>query len=353
MLNESLKRVLEREVPWNELRQAGVLRRIHKDATRGSRARSRSRWPLVVVVACAVMVVAFVERGRWLRGPAPSTPALAVAPVSGDMLVRLPDGSTARGEGSAEVKVESLHADQADLVQTSGRVRYDVTPDPHRRFVVRVRDVQVRVLGTAFHVEVLPAAVAVRVERGSVQVVQLDRRVVLEAGEGITFDTTGSATSAPVKEPAQEATAPRSPGPEVISGQPRPNSSAPSGVSPAPLLERADRARARGDLDGAARALRELLQRHPDDTRTALAQFVLGRVRTAQGAHHEAAVAFAACLARAPSGSLAEDALAELARAHARAGERAEAVAAAQRYVSSYPTGVHQRAMRELVGEAH
>jgi TolA-binding protein len=95
------------------------------------------------------------------------------------------------------------------------------------------------------------------------------------------------------------------------------------------------------------------LQRHPDDTRAALAQFVLGRVQSAQGAHRDAARAFAACLAREPSGSLAEDALAELARAHSRAGERAEAVAAAQRYLSSYPRGVHQRAMRELVSEAH
>jgi len=177
--------------------------------------------------------------------------------------------------------------------------------------------------------------------------------VVLAAGEGITFDTTGSASSAPAKEPRDEAPVSPSSDVEAITGQARSNPSAPSGASPAQLLERADHARARGDLDGAVRALHELLQRHPDDTRATLAQFVLGRVRGAQGAHHDAAQAFAACLARAPSGSLAEDALAELARAHSRAGERAEAIDAAQRYVSSYPKGVHQRAMRELASEAN
>jgi len=186
MLDESLKRVTEREVPWNELRQAAVLRRLHKGTAPRKRGPFWNRWTLVVVGACAVTAVAFVERGRWLRVPAPSASAL-VAPGSGDMLVRLPDGSTARGEKSADVKVESLRDDQADLLQAAGNVRYDVTHDPHRRFVVRVRDVRVSVLGTAFYVDVLPEAVAVRVERGSVEVVQQERRVVLASGRESDF----------------------------------------------------------------------------------------------------------------------------------------------------------------------
>jgi ferric-dicitrate binding protein FerR (iron transport regulator) len=349
MLNDALKRVLEHELPWNDLRQAGVLRRMQKAAALGRRKRPRRTWSLILVAACAATVLAFVVHRHGLRGPAEVPAALAVSPAAGDMLVRLPDGSTARGADSAEVKVESLRADHAELVQTAGSVRYDVTPDAHRRFVVQVRDVRVSVLGTAFQVDVLPSAVAVRVEHGSVEVVQQDRRVVLASGEGITFDTTGSAAPR-AGDRRDEARASDAPSPDTTPGHPPTSAGAPNGTGPAQLLERADRARARGDLDGAARALRELLQRHPGDKRAALAHFMLGRVESAEGAHHDAAQAFAACLSREPTGSLGEDALAELARAHARAGEHDQAVAAAQRYLSSYPTGVHQRAMRELAG---
>jgi transmembrane sensor len=238
-------------------------------------------------------------------------------------------------------------------------VRYDVTPNARRKFVVRVREVRVSVLGTAFYVDVSPDAVAVKVEHGSVEVVQHDRRVVLAAGEGITLDTRiaaplpsspsnpspDSPPSIDVREGAMASPSMAEPGSgRVVSG-------GPGGVSPAQLLERADRARARGDLEGAAHALRELIQRHPGDPRAALAYFTLGRVLGAEGAHRDAAQAFAACLARGPIDSLAEDALAELARANARAGQRADAVAAAQRYLSTYPKGVHARAMRDLAGD--
>jgi hypothetical protein len=346
MLNDALKRVLEHELPWNDLRQAGVLRRMQKAAALGRRRGPKRRWSIVLVAACAATVLAFVmHRYGWRASPASPAP-VAVAPGAGDMLVRLPDGSTARGADSADVKLESLRADHAELMQTAGSVRYDVTPDAHRRFVVQVRDVRVSVLGTAFQVDVLPSAVAVHVEHGSVEVVQQDRRVVLASGEGITLDTTGSA-SPPAEDRRDETRAADVPSPDTTR---LPSNAGVSSTTPAQLLERADRARAHGDLDGAARALRELLQRYAGDKRAPLAHFMLGRVESAQGAHHEAAQAFAACLARGPAGSLGEDALAELARAHSRAGERVQAISAAQRYLSSYPTGVHQRAMRELAG---
>ncbi len=353
MLNEAFKRVVEREVPWNDLRQASVLRRLHR-AGRQKRTRRLIGWPAVLVSVSALAAVAFFARGRFWHAPGGAISRGSVEATVADMLVRLPDGSTARGENRADVKLESLEAERAELVQTAGNVRYDVTPNARRKFVVRVREVRVSVLGTAFYVDVSPGAVAVKVEHGSVEVVQRDRRVVLAAGEGITLDTTigapaptspSNASPDSSSEVREGATA----SPSV--GEPASGRTVSSGVSPAQLLERADRARARGDLDGAAHALRELIQRHPGDPRAALAYFTLGRVLGAEGAHRDAAQAFAACLARGPIDSLAEDALAELARADARSGQRADAVAAAQRYLSTYPKGVHTRAMRDLAGD--
>jgi transmembrane sensor len=357
MLGDAFKRVMEREVPWNDLRQAAVLRRLHKAAK--WKPRGTSRWPVVLVAASALAVVALVVRAKWVHPSGNAEPAIANRTASGDMLVRLPDGSTARGENSADVKVESLEVERAELVQTAGRVRYDVMPNARRRFVVRAREVQVSVLGTAFYVEMSPAAVVVHVERGNVEVVQRDRRVVLATGEGITLDTTiASAEAASASNAPQPSSTPEvslRDGPNAAGETPGRRAlphAASNGASAAQMLERADRARARGDLEGAAHALRELIQRYPADARATLAYFTLGRVLGAEGAHRDAAQAFAACLARGPIDSLAEDALAELARAHARAGQRADAVAAAQQYLSSYPKGVHARAMRDLVGGA-
>ncbi len=186
-----------------------------------------------------------------------------------------------------------------------------------------------------------------RVDRGNVEVVQHERHVVLEAGEGVTFDSTASAGTrgaSPSREPlASIEPPPPAPAPSAFAGT----------ASPAQLLERADQARREGDLDSAASSLRELLQKHPSDTRGALAEFLLGRVETARGSHQEAARAFAACLARKPSGSLAEDGLAELARARARAGDKGEAIAAARKYLATYPGGVHDHAMKLLVDGAN
>jgi ferric-dicitrate binding protein FerR (iron transport regulator) len=255
MLGEAFKRVMEREVPWNDLRQAAVLRRLHK-AERKKRAPRAVRWPVFVVAASLLAVVGFVTRGRWLRSPSTAAPALAALPPIGDMLVRLPDGSTARGENSADVKLESLGAERAELVQTAGRIRYDVTPNAHRKFVVHAREVEVSVLGTAFYVDMSAARVGVHVEHGSVEVAQRDRRVVLASGEGITLDTT-------IASPEPPSTSETSAAPDIAlrnEGATSPSAGdtfrahagAPSGVSPAQLLERADRARSRGDLAGGA-----------------------------------------------------------------------------------------------------
>src|SRR5579859_3519976 len=111
MLGDAFKRVMDRELPWNDLRQAAVLRRLHK--ARNQRPRKPMKWPMVLVAASAVVVVALVVRARWARPSGGAVAAIAAGAAAGDMLVRLPDGSTARGENSADVKLESLGAERA------------------------------------------------------------------------------------------------------------------------------------------------------------------------------------------------------------------------------------------------
>jgi hypothetical protein len=345
MLDEVIKRVRQKELPWNDIRNMAVLRRTQR-AMAQPRMPRRS-WRLALAPVCLLALCIVVWRVRFDRTTSPGSgaamPSAAASVPATETVLRLADGSVARGGPASSVHVDAVRTERAELVQTAGTVHYDVVHRPERTFVVTARDVVVIVLGTAFDVEISPTSVAVRVDRGNVEVVQHERHVVLEAGEGVTFDSTPSGDTRSASPSPVASIEPPPLAPQAFAGV----------ASPAQLLERADQARREGDLEGAASSLRELLQKHPSDTRGALAEFLLGRVESARGAHREAARAFAACLARKPSGSLAEDGLAELARARARSGDKSEAVAAARRYLATYPGGVHDHAMKQLVDGAN
>jgi TolA-binding protein len=363
MLEDAVRRAREREVPWNELRQAGTLRRIEKARAAGSTRPARRAPFVVLVAACAVVTSVVLWRTHAHHAVAPTAATTAGTatttapnpPQANETVLRLADGSIARQAEGAAVQVQAVEDGRAELLQTQGSVRYEVVPNARRRFVVRARDVNVNVLGTVFRVDVQPLAVTVRVERGQVEVAQLDRRVRLDAGEGITFETSDAPSESVATSGAASAEAPRRMGPGAPQQAGRPSAPSPQSrdrtaeaASPLRLLDDADRARAAGDLDGAVRALEQLLQRYPNDRRVALAEFMLGRVESARGASTEAARAFGACLAHGAAGALGEDALAEWARAQQRSGDAPGAVAAARRYLATYPGGVHRRAMQRL-----
>jgi TolA-binding protein len=364
MLEDDIRRVRAREVPWNELRQAGILRRIEK-ARAAPRRPARVVPAMVLVGACAAVACLVLWRVRGHGVPAPTTVAATAVPAvtaqrTEEITLRLADGSIARQADGAHVQVQSVEEERTELLQTQGSVHYEVVPNPRRRFVVRARDVDVNVLGTIFVVDVKPLAVAVHVERGRVEVAQQGRRVTLAAGEGITFDTSDALFAAitpsvvsPASGPSMPSTAAGSSLPPKAIAASAPREKKGEVVSPLILLGQADRARANGDLDGAARALRQLLQQYPNDTRVALAEFVLGRVESARGANADAVRAFGACVARAPGGALGEDALAEWAKARSRSGDSAGAMSLAQRYLATYPGGVHGSAMQRLVDGEH
>jgi TolA-binding protein len=365
MLEDDIRRVREREVPWNELRQAGALRRIER--ARATPKRPPRRAPLVVMAGvCAAVACFALWRGRVHRviapGTAPAaTASVATAPGTSETILRLADGSIARQAPGAFVQVQAVEEQRTELLQTLGSVHYEVSPNPRRRFVVRAHDVDVNVLGTIFLVDVKPLAVSVHVERGQVEVAQQGRRVTLAAGEGITFETSGGSFEAIAPRVESRGGGPSQPSAGAESSlrvgaraaSPPPRERIAEASSPLLFLEQADRARASGDLDGAARALHQLLQQYPNDTRIALAEFVLGRVESARGSTAAAVRAFEACVARAPGGALGEDALAEWARARSRSGDAAGAASLAQRYLATYPGGVHRRAMQRLVDGEH
>jgi len=117
------------------------------------------------------------------------------------------------------------------------------------------------------------------------------------------------------------------------------------------LLLAADVARLSRHPAEAVAPLEALLRDHGDDARAPLAAFTLGRVLLEELARPgDAADAFAKARALAPSGSLAEDALAREVEAAARAGDADRARREADEYARLYPRGSRAAAVRRYGG---
>jgi transmembrane sensor len=117
------------------------------------------------------------------------------------------------------------------------------------------------------------------------------------------------------------------------------------------LLLAADAARFSGHPDAALPFLRQVVSRHPGDSRAPLAAFTLGGVLMQQlGQPHEAEKAYARARELSLHSSLAEDALARQVEACHRAGDAARAHALALEYIGAYPHGRRTHAVQRFGG---
>lgn len=128
-------------------------------------------------------------------------------------------------------------------------------------------------------------------------------------------------------------------------------SKAPVRDEPAELLLSADVSRLSHHPAEAVAPLQQVLARHASDPRAPLAAFTLGRVLLDElGRPAEAADAFAKARAIAPSGPLADDALAREVEARSRAGDTARARSLAEEYLKKLPNGPRARLVRHHGG---
>jgi hypothetical protein len=268
-----------------------------------------------------------------VSSPAMSSPEKVKA-VAAPEPTRL-QGSTA-GAFAGDALAE-LSGDEARLIveddspehvvaRLSGKGRFRVLRRPGRSVEIRTAELRMRVLGSSFMVEELPAGRAhVEVERGQVEITWGGGTALLEGGQSGTFPPLAEAAPTP-----------------KLARSVRPD---PAGK----LMEAADAARLGGKPERAVAPLKRLYERHPRDRRAPLAAFSLGRVllddlhRPAQ-----AAAAFKKARTLWPAGPLVHDALAREAEARAAAGQRAQAAELAAQYLAREPGGSYAAAMRAL-----
>lgn len=324
------------EPAWNDLREQRLLGRIQDEKRERLRARPQRSYAWIAVAAALVVGIggtaAYLHHHANVTAPVASN---AAAPPK----MLLADGSEAVLSQDARVQIDEQRDDQVRITQSAGEVTYDVVHNPKRQFAVKVRDVTVRVLGTAFTVGLANEKVTVHVLRGKVEVDDGSKKVLLSVGDTLSVAASQShAATSTSAEPADSVEAPKT------------AESAPKAAAPTveQLLAKADEARGAHRYDEAATALRTMVLSYPSDPRVASAYFTLGRVERARGRHAAAAEAFAKCHKVAPHGALAEDALAEEAASWKSAGDASRAKVAAKKYLELHPAGPHVQRMIPL-----
>ncbi len=280
----------------------------------------------------------------------------------------LREGSTVRADVASKGALEVATASEVRVRLDEGSMHFDVARNPSRRFVVKAGRVEVRVIGTAFTVRrsSTVASVSVTVDRGIVEVWIGDvQRAVLNAGQTWNEPVETAAVVEPepvieVQEPAAELEQPtRRTAPikkkSVVAKVVPAETLVPTVETPAlpddpsTLFRLALDARRAGRAREAADAFTNFLSKFPDDSRSGLVLFELGRLQMDQlHASADAVKSLERAIAKAPQGSYAEDAMARLVQLHHDRKETTACRDARDGYLKRFPAGVHAATLGSL-----
>jgi transmembrane sensor len=361
---------------WNVERGARLLAATRQ---RGRR-RAVQRAGLVSLAAMsAVVAVALGLGSNATRVPQASVDG--AVPGEAAHTLRLADGSRAELT-SAHSDLEVVHNTEARVALrlVAGRAHFEVRHDPSRSFVIEAGAYRVEVIGTSFDVERDAHAVAVAVTRGKVRVYGPSGAEDRPAGRSKRFpipvnESPAEAAAAALPEPAlEDAESAEDPDVQAAEVRARPRSrrgatqpswrsltqsgqydaafaamQKGSGVDddPAALMDAADAARLSGHPKNAVQYLERVVRDHGRSPIAPLAAFTLGRVYLDKlGQPDQAAAAFERARSLAPTGSLAQDALAREVEALSKGGNAQRAYLHAQEYLRKYPNGRRVRAVQ-------
>lgn len=316
---------------WTPDRERAVWRALERSAER----RRRRNRTLGVVSGVAVAAAALLlwwprpgEESVHVAQPALTVAVPLVAPEARVALSPEPpplnfrDGTQVRlHDAASEVVIASAEPGEARVLLRRGGARFDVVPNPARRFVVDVGLVSVEVLGTEFDLVREGDRVQVDVVRGKVAVSWPGERRVLARGEHGVFPPEVLEDSPVSPEPPDSPAHTKPSKPDVES-----------------MLSAADAARRGGHPERALSILRRVLKQHPRDSRAPLAAFTIGRIELDRRQFKAAARQFAR-VRKMGKNSLAEHALAREIEAWNAAGDPVKARARAEEYLRKHPKG--------------
>ncbi len=336
-------------------------------ARRQARPTRVGRWLLLcTALAGAAVFVGITQLAPEGAGERAVLAEARLETASDALAVTLVDGSKVTLASRTELQVRGNQPSSVALSLSRGEVVCDVTHRDNRKFTVVAGDVEVRVVGTKFSVKTTPGdnpRVEVSVLRGVVEVMSKRRAgIVARVAAGQSWIQNPEPS---VVEPGVAGVSQPSPTPDVAGTEAPGSSAKPDGKAAAvpsssamvanptarALFEKAGESRRAGDASAAAQAYEELLRLHPSDARASLSAFELGRLRMDRLGDSAGAIsALERAVALNIGPSFREDALARLVSVYASQGNFAACGRARDRYLSSYPAGVHASAVASRCG---
>jgi hypothetical protein len=343
-----------------------------------ARQRRRTRvnrvLALVAVLSIAIALVATTS----LRRPAGAIDGAVLETGAGErQSLELGDGSQVLLEPSTKLRLERVSGRGIRLKVEAGAVYADVTHKPGRPFTVVAGPVEVHVVGTKFRVELDPTDedIVVSVSEGRVSLTRSDGQPIPNTlGAGETWSSEVIRLSAAARSTVADTSASARIEPRGTRAAARP--SVPSKkfrelwregqfvaawaeippsdfdailvtAGPQDLFAIGESARMSGHPHSAARAFDALRRRFRSDARAPLAALELGRLRLNElDSPLEAKEAFEDAVRLDPKGTFREDAEARTVEALEAAGLTTECVEARDRYLATYPGGLHERIVK-------
>ena len=144
-------------------------------------------------IAAVVLIGLGAAGAYWLLHPAPATipaPLVVKQATQQILLDTLPDHSVATINSGATIKYAKDFSGNTRSIHLTGNAGFDVTTDPAKPFIISVGDIQIKVLGTTFHVTEEKAAITVAVKSGAVSMYRGDSGITVKAGETGTYNNT-------------------------------------------------------------------------------------------------------------------------------------------------------------------
>ncbi len=377
--------ILEERQPEERLRRVWRGVQTRREQRAGSRqGRGQIRLMLVASgAACLFILSIFVWKWSHLQAVAFMPPVTtseipaSIEPGSAPREIDFGSGALVNVGAGARLDVLEQSSRTVVLALRRGLTQYDIRPGGARRWRIESGGVTVEVVGTQFSVERSEKIVRVEVQRGRVLVRGQgvpDTVQALDAGHALVVELPEPPSKGNAAEEAKPVSAQSNPSlPRAVSNKADRTSATAGTIEPdwriaaarqdwnqawetlgrdgiaretahtddvALLLSLADVARLSGHPSESLTPLRQIVGGHPEDPRSAMAAFTLGRVLLdALGNPVQAAFAFEKAIALRLPASLAEDAQARLVEALAKAGAIAQARAAAATYRTRYPAG--------------
>jgi transmembrane sensor len=171
----------------DKLKLLAAIRQTQKPAKTGNVKMLRRS------IAAAVLILLGATGAYWLLHPATSTTQESqVVRVASQQMLRdtLPDHSVAEINSGATIQYTKGFSGNTRSIHLTGSAGFDVTADPAKPFIVSVGEIQVKVLGTVFHVTQDTAAITVAVKSGAVSMYRGDSGITVKAGETGSYNNT-------------------------------------------------------------------------------------------------------------------------------------------------------------------